>query len=149
MMAAQDQTGEETEIRQLIDGFQQAIRAKDLGGVLAVYAPDIVSFDLVPPMQHVGIAAYRRPWEATFASFEGPIGYQVSDLHVTAAGEVAFSHSLNRMSGTTKDGQTTSMWVRWTACFRKLDGRWRITHEQVSVPIDMDSGRALLDLEPT
>jgi hypothetical protein len=28
-------------------------------------------------------------------------------------------------------------------------GRWRITHEEVSVPIDMESGRALLDLEPT
>ena len=148
-MAAHDQTGEESGIRQLIDGFQRAIRAKDLGGVLSVYAPDIVSFDLVPPMQHVGIAAYRRPWEATFASFEGPIGYEVSDLHITAADEVAFSHSLNRMSGTTKNGQRISMWVRWTACFRKLDGRWLVTHEQVSVPIDMESGRALLDLEPT
>jgi uncharacterized protein (TIGR02246 family) len=148
-MATHDQTGEEIGIRQLIDGFQQAIRAKDLSGVLSVYAPDIVSFDLVPPMQHVGIAAYRQPWEETFASFEGRIGYEVSDLHITATDEVAFSHSLNRMSGTTKNGQTTSMWVRWTACFRKLDGRWRITHEQVSVPIDMESGRALLDLEPS
>ena len=148
-MAADDQTGEEIGIRQLIDAFQQAIRAKDLGGVLSVYAPDIVSYDLVPPMQHVGIAAYRRPWEATFASFEGPIGYEVSDLHITAADEVAFSHSLNRMSGTTKNGQRISVWVRWTACFRKLDGSWLVTHEQVSVPIDMDSGRALLDLEPT
>jgi uncharacterized protein (TIGR02246 family) len=148
-MAADDQTGEESGIRQLIDGFQRAIRAKDLGGVLSVYAPDIVSFDLVPPMQHVGIAAYRRPWEETFASFEGPIGYEVSDLHITATDEVAFSHSLNRMRGTTKDGQRISVWVRWTACFRRLDGRWLVTHEQVSVPIDMDSGRALLDLEPT
>jgi uncharacterized protein (TIGR02246 family) len=148
-MAAHIQTGEEIGIRQLIDGFQRAIRAKDLDGVLSVYAPDIVSFDLVPPMQHVGIAAYRRPWEETFASFEGRIGYEVSDLHITATDEVAFSHSLNRMSGTTKNGQATSMWVRWTACFRKLDGRWLITHEQVSVPIDMESGRALLDLEPT
>ena len=148
-MAAHDQTGEEIRIRRLIDGFQRAIRAKDLGGVLSVYAPDIVSFDLVPPMQHVGIAAYRRPWEETFASFEGRIGYEVSDLHITATDEVAFSHSLNRMSGTTKNGQTISMWVRWTACFRKLDGRWLVTHEQVSVPIDMESGRALVDLEPT
>jgi uncharacterized protein (TIGR02246 family) len=148
-MAAPHRTGEEAEIRQLIDGFQRAIRAKDLSGVLSVYAPDIVSFDLVPPMQHVGIAAYRRPWEETFASFEGRIGYEVSDLSITAADDVAFSHSLNQMSGIIKGGQTTSVWVRWTACFRKLDGRWLITHEQVSVPIDMESGRALLDLEPT
>jgi ketosteroid isomerase-like protein len=52
------------------------------------------------------------------------------------------------MSGTATSGEAISMWVRWTACFRKLDGRWRITHEQVSVPIDMDSGNAPLDLEP-
>jgi uncharacterized protein (TIGR02246 family) len=148
-MAAPNRTSEEAEIRQLIDGFQRAIRTKDISGVLSVYAPDIVSFDLVPPMQHVGIAAYRRPWEETFASFESPIGYQVSDLHITATEEVAFSHSLNRMSGTTKNGQTVSLWVRWTACFCKLDARWLITHEQVSVPIDMERGRALLDLEPT
>jgi SnoaL-like domain len=89
-----------------------------------------------------------RPWEETFASFEGQIGYAVSDLHITAADEVAFSHSLNRMSGTATSGEAISMWVRWTACFRKLDGRWLITHEQVSVPIDMDSGNAPLDLEP-
>jgi len=126
-MAAQHRTTAEIEIRQLIDRFQRAIRAKDLNEVLSVYASDIVSFDLVPPMQHVGIAAYRRPWEETFASFEGRIGYEVSNLTITAAGDVAFSHSLNQMSGTMNSGQSTSMWVRWTACFRKLDGRWRIT----------------------
>jgi uncharacterized protein (TIGR02246 family) len=148
MTAAQDHTGEEAEIRQLIGEFQRAIRAKDLSGVLSVYAPDIVSFDLVPPMQHVGIAAYRRPWEETFASFEGQIRYEVSNLHITAADDLAFSHSLNQMSGVATSGKATSVWVRWTACYRKLDGRWHITHEQVSVPVDMESGKALLDLEP-
>jgi hypothetical protein len=53
-MAAQDRTSEEAEIRQLIDGFQRAIRAKDLSGVLSVYAPDIVSFDL--GLVHLGQA---------------------------------------------------------------------------------------------
>jgi ketosteroid isomerase-like protein len=32
-------SSEEAEIRQLIDGFQRAIRTKDLDGVLSVYAP--------------------------------------------------------------------------------------------------------------
>jgi ketosteroid isomerase-like protein len=115
-MAAQHRTTAEIEIRRPIDGFRRAIWAKDLSGVLSVYAPDIVSFDLVPPMQYVGVAAYRRPWDETFASFEGQIGYAVSDLHITAADEVAFSHSLNRMRGTATSGEATGMWVRWTAC---------------------------------
>ena len=57
-------------------------------------------------------------------------------------------HSLNRLSGTLTDGRQTATWVRWTGCFRKLDGDWRIAHDHVSVPLDLPSGKALLDLEP-
>ncbi len=39
-------------------------------------------------------------------------------------------------------------WVRYTAGFRKIDGNWLIAHDQVSVPADFGSGRALLNLEP-
>jgi ketosteroid isomerase-like protein len=116
--------------------------------VLSLYAPDIVSFDLVPPLQYLGVDAYRKPWEETFASFEGPIGYEVRDLGITASEDVAFSHSLNRMSGTVKDGQKVDLWVRWTACFRRKNARWLIVHELVSIPVDLASGTALLDLEP-
>ena len=50
-MATQHRTTAQTEIRRRIGGFQRAVRAKDLNRILSVYAPDIVSFDLVPPMQ--------------------------------------------------------------------------------------------------
>ena len=32
--------------------------------------------------------------------------------------------------------------------FRKIDGNWLIVHDQVSVPIDIESGKALLNLQP-
>ena len=147
-MPSQAQRVEEAQIRQRIDEFERAIRAKDLDGVLSLYAPDIRSFDLVPPLQYLGIAAYRKPWVDTFASFGDPIGYEIRDLGVAAAEDLAFSHSLNRMSGTLNNGQEVDLWVRWTACFRKISGSWLIVHEQVSVPVDLNSGRALLDLEP-
>jgi ketosteroid isomerase-like protein len=47
-----------------------------------------------------------------------------------------------------KSGNDTDSWLRWTTCFRKIEGHWLIVHEQISVPIDMESGRAMLDLEP-
>jgi ketosteroid isomerase-like protein len=40
------------------------------------------------------------------------------------------------------------MWVRATTCYRKIDGKWMITHEHQSVPFDTESGKASLDLEP-
>ena len=40
------------------------------------------------------------------------------------------------------------MWWRATVCYRKLDGRWLVTHEHASVPFDAQSGQASLGLEP-
>jgi hypothetical protein len=31
---------------------------------------------------------------------------------------------------------------------RKIDGNWLIAHDQVSVPLDVESGSALLNLKP-
>jgi ketosteroid isomerase-like protein len=61
---------------------------------------------------------------------------------------VAFSHCVHRIKGTLKNGQQADSWLRWTACYRKIDGRWLIVHEHVSVPVDLKSGRALTDLTP-
>ncbi len=139
---------DEADIRRRIDNGVKAIRAMDLEGVMVLYAPDIVSFDIVPPLQHVGAEAKRKNWVDVFATYQRPLGYEIRDLTITAGDDVAFGHSLNRISGTLKNGHRSDVWLRWTACFRKIDGNWLIAHDQVSVPVDFESGRALLDLEP-
>jgi ketosteroid isomerase-like protein len=62
---------------------------------------------------------------------------------------VGFCHSLNRLSGTKTDGEEIDMWLRATVCFRKIDGKWTITHKHESVPFYMDgSNKAAVDLKP-
>ena len=70
------------------------------------------------------------------------------NLTIAASGDVAFCHSLNHIDGTKTDGQKIAMWWRATVCFRKLDGAWQVTHEHSSVPVDMNTGKASLDLNP-
>jgi Ketosteroid isomerase homolog len=120
----------------------------DLEGVMSFYAPDIVSFDIVQPLRHGGAKAKEKNWMDVFATYERPLGYDIRDLTLTVGHDVAFGHSLNRVSGTSKNGNRTDVWVRWTACFRKIDGNWLVAHDHVSVPIDPETGRALLNLEP-
>ena len=141
-------TKSEAEIRELIDRAVEAIRGRDLDGVMAVFAPEVVSFDLGPPLQHGGGETFAKRWRALFDAYRGPIDYEVHDLGITAGGDVAFSRSLNRVRGTTKDGRKSDRWLRWTACYRRIDGRWRIVHEHVSVPVDLEHGKALLALKP-
>jgi ketosteroid isomerase-like protein len=136
------------EIRRRIDDWVRAFRAKDVEGVLALYASEIVSYDIVPPLRYVGVGDYRRPWEEAFQAYEAPIEYEVRDLTVIAGDDIAFAYSLNRMSGVLKSGGRTDFWLRWTVCFRRIDERWLVTHEHVSVPADIERGTAVLDLRP-
>ncbi|GAB2672051.1 hypothetical protein GCM10027088_58490 [Nocardia goodfellowii] len=139
---------DEAQIRGLIDTWVAAFRTRDVEAAMAIHAPDTVSFDVVPPLRYVGRDAYRKPWEDTFAGFTGPIDFEIQDLKITVADCIAFSRSLNRMMGTTTDGQKTDFWFRWTACFEKIDQRWLIVHDHTSVPTDFTTGTAVLDLSP-
>jgi ketosteroid isomerase-like protein len=141
-------TSDAADIRRRIDEAVGAIRAMDLEALMPIYAPDIVSFDIEPPLQHLGAEAKRRNWTKVFTMYQRPLGYEVRDLTITAGQDVAFVRSVARLSGTLQSGQSTGYWVRWTTGWRKIEGNWRIVHDQVSVPVDFESGKALLNLQP-
>jgi uncharacterized protein (TIGR02246 family) len=148
MIADKDQTKDEAAIRQLIERFAQAFRDKDVHGVMAPFDENIVSFDILPPLQTVGAETFVTHWQQFFESHEGPIQVEFPDVRIATSGDVAFSYCVHRIKGTLKNGQQTDWWLRWTACYRKTNGRWLIVHEHVSVPVDLKSGQALRDLRP-
>lgn len=139
---------DEAEIRRQIDKIVEGIRAKDLEGLQRFYAADVVSFDVEPPLQHVGVAAKMKNWANAFTFFQD-LTYEIRDLKLTVGDDVAFGHGFGRLSGTLRNGTATSgMWVRGTFCFQKIDGSWLIVHDQASVPFDISSGKGVIDLEP-
>lgn len=147
MITENSNAKDEGQIRQLIDDWAAALRAKDIKRLTSNYAPDILLFDVPPPLQSQGSDSYRKSWEARFSTFQGPIGCEIRQLSITAGDDVAFSHCLNRISGTTTNGEKIDLRVRATVCYRKIDGEWMVTHEHASVPVEMETGKAALNLE--
>jgi ketosteroid isomerase-like protein len=146
-MPAQREVDEAT-IKQQVGKIVEGIRAKDLQALRQLYAADVVSFDVEPPLQHVGVEAKLTNWAKAFAFFQD-ITYEVRDLALTVGDEVAFGHCFGRLAGTLQNGTATGgMWVRATFCFRKTDGNWLIAHDQASVPFDVATGMGVSDLEP-
>jgi len=146
MAAKSRKADDEALIRAVIDDVTKAIRAKDADGVIKHHADDFVHFSLAPPLQ---AAADARSLEAWFATWRGTIGYETRDLSIVAGSDVAFCHSLNRMSGVMTDGEPTDLWFRLTVGLRKVEGAWKIVHEHESVPFYMDgSMKAATDLKP-
>jgi len=135
-------------VRQRVEDWARAIRAKDIDRIMSLYAPNIVSFDIVPPLRYVGADGKRRAWQEAFASSTGPIAYEVRDLNVTTHGELAFVHSVNHVNAALANGRITDLWLRWTACFRRIDGVWLVVHDHASLPADLEHGEAVLNLTP-
>ncbi len=142
-MAATD-----AEIRKLFDRRSEAFRTKDIEAVMSVYAPDIVYFDLVPPLRYAGAPALRARFLDWFGRWKSAIGQELRDVNVVAGGDVAAAHMLIRTSGTLKDGRQVGYWVRTSNACQRLNKGWLITHEHVSLPVDMKTGRGVMDLMP-
>ena len=138
----------QTEVQALLDSWSEAARTKDIERIMSLYAPDIVYFDVVPPLHYTGSAALRRNFLRWFAAYEGPIGQEIHDSHIVASGDLAVANMLIRASGTLQNGREVGYWVRATVCCQRAEDRWVITHEHISLPVDVASGRAVLDLAP-
>ena len=141
---------DEAAIRVLEDKFAAAFNAKDVDAIMKVYVPDesLFAFDLVPPRQYVGASAYRKDWERFFAIFKGPLKFEITDLGIVADGNVAFSHSIQHISGTDMKGQPLDVTVRVTNGYRRIGGNWLIVHDHVSVPVDLATGKPDLSSKP-
>jgi uncharacterized protein (TIGR02246 family) len=146
MEDAMDST--QSEVRALLDRWSEAIRAKDVERLMSLYAPDIVYFDVVPPLHSTGFAAVQRNFLRWFAAWQSAIGQKIRDLTISASGDIAVAHMLLRTSGTLKNGREVGYWVRATVCCQRSDHRWVITHEHISLPVDIASGRPAMDLVP-
>jgi ketosteroid isomerase-like protein len=100
----------------------------------------------MPPHQIPDAARYRKNFEGWFAVLPGPIDYEIHDLRITLSDSVAFCHSLSHVKGTRKNGEKTDYWVRVTVGFQMRNGQWLMTHDHVSMPLDMQTMKAVREL---
>ena len=146
-----DQSAEAVQqIRNLLDNWTKAFEAKDVDGVMAVYAPGaaLTAYDIVPPLQYKGADAYRQDYAAFFAQFDGPLHVQLADDHLEVSGDLAVDYALEHITGKMKNGAPADIWLRATSVFKRFDGQWRDIHDHISVPVDMATGKARMDLKP-
>jgi uncharacterized protein (TIGR02246 family) len=138
----------QTRIQNLIENYRQAVMAKDIEKVMALYADDIVSFDAVKALQFKGKPAYRAHWQACMEMCAGPHTFEFEEISIESSENVAFAHWLAHCGGTNEKGETQACWMRVSQCYRQEAGLWQIVHEHWSAPFDMQTGATLFDLKP-
>ncbi|MEE1867269.1 MULTISPECIES: YybH family protein [Pseudomonas] len=139
----------ENEVRQLIERWIPAVRARDIPAILAPYTEDIVAFDAVKELQFKGKAAYRDHWQACMEHCPGDMIFEMEQLQVHASADLAFAHWLVRCGpASDESGEDKSCYMRASAGYKRIDGQWMVVHEHWSAPFDMETGAALFSLKP-
>jgi uncharacterized protein (TIGR02246 family) len=121
-------------VRALIEDWARAVRAKDYPGILAHHAPDVVMFDVPPPFESRGMAAYKETWDLFFSVQPDPVAFDIQRIDVIAGADVAFACALMRCAESGNGGARVDLDFRLTMGLRKIDGQWTIVHEHHSVP---------------
>ena len=127
---------EETRIKALLETWADAVRRHDVPAILACHEPDMVMFDLPPPLQCKGIEAYERTWDLFFRYHTPGTAFDIQELAVTAGQDVAFAVAIMRCgpNSSSNPADKDGFLFRLTVGLRKVDGDWRIAHEHHSVP---------------
>jgi uncharacterized protein (TIGR02246 family) len=127
---------EEGRIKALLEAWAEAVRRHDIRAILAHHDPDMVMFDLPPPLQCKGIEAYEKTWDLLFRYHKPGTAFDFEELNVTAGQDVAFVAAIMRCGpdSSSNPADKDGFLFRLTVGLRKVDGDWRIAHEHHSVP---------------
>jgi uncharacterized protein (TIGR02246 family) len=134
MTDKQNVSTDEVAVRDLIEAWADAVRRKDITGILRSHASDFVMFDVPPPFKSVGLDAYRKSWDVFFSWSSRPVHFDIREMDVTVGADIAFAFAGMRCEGAGSDGNPEALDFRLTMCLRKIGGRWMIAHEHHSVP---------------
>ncbi len=133
----------------------EAFAAQDLDQMMSFYVEDIYTYDLMAAPTEAGLAmafdgeqSWRQNWITFFDMFAEDLVITIEDLTVYQQGDLATVYGLTRLEGTIVGGPYIDMWVRETNLLRRVNDRWLVVHDHVSVPFDFATGRALTNLGP-
>ena len=134
MSESQGRAKDEAAIRALVEDWASSVRRRDLRGILRNHSPNIVMFDVPPPLQSKGLEPYRRTWE-TFFSWSRDFGvFDIIEMDITAGNDVAFVTALMRCAGAEANGNKIELEFRLTIGLRKIGDQWIVMHEHHSIP---------------
>jgi uncharacterized protein (TIGR02246 family) len=134
MSAKNNATTDEAAIRDLVENWARAVRTKNVTGILANHSPDILMFDVPPPLQSRGIEAYKKTWDLFFSWAQDSAVFDITEMSITAGHDVAFVTALMRCAGIEANGDRSQLEFRLTVGLRKIGGQWMVLHEHHSIP---------------
>ena len=130
----------EKQIRTVLQTWAKATSEDRKEDILSSHTEEAVFFDVLPPMRYDGKEAYRKSWDEWQPSFEIPSLFGIEDLQIFCGADHAFCHGFIRCGGKLTDGEIVEDLVRATFCLVRDQSGWRIVHQHISMPLQLNEG---------
>jgi len=122
------------EIQVLLAQWARNTKMGEQDRILDNHSESVVIYDVLPPMKYEGAEEYRKSWDEWQPETTGGNVFDLHDVKITAGHDVAFAYGFIHCGGTLPDGKTFEDWVRATFCLEKINGKWLIAHQHISMP---------------
>ena len=114
----------------------------------ATWDKDVVLDDMltVQPKiaQYVGLEAARKGFDPQFAAYTFSV--EILRIKVKTDGKLGFAWSTLHATAKGKNGQKPMDIVfRQADCYEKKDGKWTLIYQNLSIPFDPATGKAVFD----
>jgi uncharacterized protein (TIGR02246 family) len=133
-------------MKEILDAYAAAVRAKDVEAFLALYAEDVRTFDLWSVWTYDGKDAFRAMVEEWFGSPDTApqIAVEFDEVRTEEGDGVAALSAFTTFRGLDADGnEERSMNNRLTWILRRDGDGWKIVHEHTSAPAG-EGGKVIL-----
>ncbi|MGH7865351.1 MAG: YybH family protein, partial [Candidatus Binataceae bacterium] len=102
-------------------------------------------FDDVLPLKILGGAGWRKTWQDAFTLMPGKWQVELKDMGVTCSGDAGFTWSIVHIAVANGGGQNVDGTFRLTQGYRKVGGKWMVTHSHLSLPLDPQTWTAVFN----
>ena len=114
-------------IRSLEEHWTEANKTKDIDKIVSFFASDAVVMEPNKPIS-IGLQSIRKSQESWFA--DTTVHYNtytsiISNIEVSASGDLAYARGISRLSRDIPSGSTEEV-DNWIDIWKKIDGEWKV-----------------------
>jgi hypothetical protein len=118
--------------------------AQTLDGVVSTWDKNVVWYD-INPGEVDGLAAVRADLGQQLAYVKN-IRTKILRITIVADSHIGYAYSTQHLVADGVNGApNVAFTFRETDCFQKKAGKWTLVFQQVSLPVDLKTGKVVLD----
>lgn len=128
------------EIVDLLHEWDGAITGLDIQNVLKLCVSDVRFFDLSTEVH--GLEAYEQKWNLYKPYMLHGVTIQRHDVTIHVESHLAFIHGYVKLTPANAEKVKwlpSVKWCRTSLCLKKEQGQWKMVHQHISVPVEIET----------